>query len=114
MAPEPEAPSDDYDDLTVEEAKAAVRGGEIDASATLDYEREHKDRVTLTNWLEGRVVEADEDGTEPETVPVASRRPGMIAGMFFASGNETRVVEKTPRVEEAIATGDLRLLDREP
>lgn len=110
-----DAPADDYDEYTVKEAKAAVRDGDLDPAAALAYEREHKDRVTLTDWLDDRLPDVDDVADDgPEMVPVASTRTGMIAGMLFKSSNETRLVERTPRVEEAITQGDLRELDYEP
>lgn len=111
-----DAPVDDYDEFTVKEAKAAVRGGDLDPAAALAYESAHKDRVTLTSFLEDRLPDADDvaadDGTE--MVPVASTRTGLIAGVLFESAHETRVLERTARVEEAISKGDLRELDYEP
>lgn len=110
----PDAPADGYDEMTVEDVKSDVRDGKIDPAFALEYERDHKDRVTLTRWLDDRVVSPDEDGNEPEEVPVASHRPGMVAGLFFERAHEVKVVEKNKRVEEAIGKGDLRLLDYEP
>lgn len=107
-----DAPAENYDEYTVKEAKAAVRDGDLDPAAALAYEREHKDRVTLTRWLEDR-IEAQEE-TRPEMVPVANQRPGHVAGIHFERAHETRVVERTVRVEEAITKGDLRVLDHEP
>lgn len=113
----PDAPSDNYDDHTVKEAKAAVRAGELDPAAALAYERANKDRVTLTRFLEDRLPEINDAGGEADgykSVPVASTRTGLIAGILFETAHETRVLERTPRVEEAISKGDLRELDYEP
>lgn len=114
-----DAPVDDYDEYTVDDAKDAVRDGDLDPAAALEYERATKERVTLTRWLENRLEDlepqpVDADDGEPETVPVASTRKGSIAGIFFEYANDARVVERTARVEEAISDGDLRELDYEP
>lgn len=136
-------PAPDYDELTVGDVKDRVRDNELGPAAVLAYERDNKDRVTLTRWLEERAPplgdgdadadpepESDADAssaTQPspadapsaaddaddghETVTVASQRLGSIAGMHFDAAYETRVVARTPRVEEAISDGDLRVID---
>ncbi|MFB6076885.1 MAG: hypothetical protein ABEK12_02030 [Candidatus Nanohaloarchaea archaeon] len=46
---------------TVDEVKDAVRDGDIDAGSVLAAEQENKNRVTLVEWLEGRVA-GEHDG----------------------------------------------------
>lgn len=104
------APADDYDDLTVDDVKERVREGQLLAAAALEYERDHKDRVTLTSWLEGRLPPADADDGH-ETVTVAAQRVGSIAGFYFERAHATRTVDRNPRVEEAISDGDLRVIE---
>lgn len=105
-----------YDQFTVKDTKEAIRHSDgVDEAEVLAYERDHKDRVTLTRWLENRLegnAESDDDG--PEMVAVASTRSGMIAGILFEDAHETRVLERSARVEEAISDGYLRELEREP
>lgn len=49
-------PLDDYDDLTVEEAKARVRGlSTKEIEEVLDYEKRHENRKTLIEYLESRL-----------------------------------------------------------
>ena len=57
-----------YDDLTVPEAKELLAETSTDdLRGVLAYEKEHKDRVTLVEWIEDR-LEAELDAEVDEIV----------------------------------------------
>lgn len=102
---------DGYDDMTVEEVKDAVRNGDFTTDEIrdiLEYEEDHKDRVTITGWIEERYLPPAEDA-EPETVTVtAGEYIGYVAGLHFDRQFEHKTVEYNTRIEQAIEDGDLR------
>jgi len=62
----------------------------------IEFEREHKDRKTVLEPLERELV---------TVTPTEQRYAG---GCWFDDVDEQRVVCRTPRIERAIANGDLR------
>lgn len=133
---------DDYDEQTVPEVKETLASADYtdaELGSVLDYEREHKDRVTLIDHLEelredapparggrpehavdvdtseGYVERAETDhsrfdGARPEvTVTAASR--GYHGGEWFDDERTPHRVVRTPRIDEAIKEGDLQCID---
>ena len=106
-----ESPSEDYDELTVDEVKERVESGELDSGDVLEYETAHKDRITLTRWLDSPDPEMS-DG--PEEIVVAPTKRRRVAD-FWVDPDELyqpREVLRTPQIEEAIEAGDLQVVER--
>lgn len=114
-------PIDDFDELTVPEAKSAIEAAGLSARELRDlaeYEGDHKDRVTLTGWLLDHADEIDEDDAdvapetaaetrEPETVVVTAYSGGYHAGLWFDRPLTKKEVRRTTRIETAIEDGEL-------
>ena len=45
---------------TIDDVKALVEDGTVSAEQALEWEKANKDRVTLIEWLEGRLEDEDE------------------------------------------------------
>lgn len=105
-----EPPSEDYDDLTVDEVKTRVESDTLDPIDVADYERAHKQRVTLLRWLDNFV---NAWISNPETVRVAPMRKRRVATFWIDDDDlyEPMEVHRTPKVEEAIEEGDLQVID---
>ncbi|AAM88689.1 hypothetical protein PhiCh1p16 [Natrialba phage PhiCh1] len=65
----------------------------------LEYEREHKNRKTVIEPLERELL----------TVTTTGRN--YVAGLWFDSMSEEKVVRRTTRVEQAIEREELREVD---
>lgn len=105
----------DFDDLTVDEAKEHLADAdESDLRDVLVYERSHKDRVTLTRWIESRlgIDEVDEDEApeddEPDVIRVTNGEfTGYVAGETFRNPHETRVLPNNERTRQGLETGKI-------
>lgn len=106
-----EPPSEDYDDLTVDEVIQRVDDGEFDPVDTLDYEMENKNRVTLIRWLDNFMSDWLRHHGGIVVAPVKTRR---VATFWVDPEDLYRPmhVDHTPKVEEAIEAGHLQVLNR--
>lgn len=102
----------DFDDLTVDEAQERLADTTPGAlRGVLAYERSHKDRVTLTRWIEERLdldEDEDDEGDEPERIRVTNGSyTGYVAGLFFENPYQSRAVTRNARIERAIESGKI-------
>lgn len=113
-----------YDDLNVDEVREEIDKRPLSRTNLREiraYERENKDRVTVTRYIDDLLddqpdpeaesdVEVDEDDGK-ETVTVVPQRNGYIAGHFFDYAYTRREVVHDARVEAAIERGDLEVVE---
>jgi hypothetical protein len=91
---------DNYAEKNVEETLAAARRLDgADLVAFVAYERKHKNRTTVIDPLERQLV---------DVTPTDRQYAG---GLWFDDLNEVRTVARTTRVERAIETGALEVVD---
>lgn len=123
-----EPPTDDYDELTVEQVKARVReylsgygedygedygepGEEpLDPVDVYAYESENKQRVTLLRWLDDFVGDLEDE----EQITVAPTRKRRVATFWIDDDDlyKPMTVTRTPKIDEAIEAGALQVIDR--
>ena len=108
---------ENYEEKTVDETLEAV--ADFDRSELrefVQFERENKARVGVVRPLEQRLEsvgesESDTDDSDPDTVTVEHPRgTGYAAGHWFDIG-ETKTVERTTRIEQAIEADELEVID---
>ncbi len=100
---------ENYDELTVDETLDVV--SEFDDEKTeqfIKYERNHKDRTTVIEPLEKSLPnKADPSTDEPEMVTVTVETGNYGGGVFFDDATESKTVELTTRIEQALEDGNL-------
>ncbi|QHS17922.1 hypothetical protein GWK26_12620 [haloarchaeon 3A1-DGR] len=89
---------DNYPELNRDETIAAVSDFGADRlQEFIAFEREHKNRTTVVEPLERKLV---------TVTPAGGQK--YVAGLWFDDPDETQVTRRTTRVERAIANEDLR------
>lgn len=90
----------DYADKSVAEAlsEAEEMDGET-LARFIEFEEENQNRVTLLRSLRRKVVR------------VSPASAGYVGGQWFDEADETRWVRKDSRVESAIESGGLQVVD---
>ena len=85
---------DNYDDLNRDETLAAVSDFDGEQLAQfIEFERDHKDRVTVIEPLERELLE------------VTSTGRNYAAGIWFDDVEDTKLVRRSRRVDAAIDDG---------
>lgn len=103
---------ENYEELTVDETLEVVDElGDDEIEQFIEYERDHKNRTTVIDPLEELLSDSDESGdtgtAEPETVTVTVEVGNYGGGIFFDDATETKTVERTTRVQQALDNGNL-------
>jgi hypothetical protein len=90
---------DNYDDRNREKTLDAVSDFSAEQlEAFIEFEKAHKDRKTVVEPL------------ERELLTVTSTGRNYVAGLWFDSVDEEKVVRQSRRIEEAIDAGDLKVV----
>ena len=112
-----------YEDKTVEETLDAVSGSDPEViQEFIEFEKENKDRTTVIDPLEIELMSEEDDETDDEPEPDTSELAdevevtyagnyGYAGGMWFEDVDETRTVETTTRITEAIENGELEVVE---
>jgi len=90
---------DNYDDRNREETLDAVSDFSAEQlEAFIEFEKAHKNRKTVVEPL------------ERELLTVTSTGRNYVAGLWFDSVDEEKVVRQSRRIEQAIDAGDLEVV----
>jgi hypothetical protein len=88
---------ENYDERNRDETIEAVAEFDGERLAEfIEFEREHKDRVTVIEPLERKLVDVVPPG-----------RQQYVAGIWFDDPDEPETARRAPRIEAALAEGDL-------
>lgn len=92
---------ENYPDLNREETLDAVSGFSGQKLASfIEFEREHKDRVSVIEPLERQLIDVR---------PTGGRK--YVAGVWFDDPTESRTVRRSRRIEQAIDAGEIEVVD---
>jgi hypothetical protein len=93
----------DYENLNREETIAAVDDfGAEQLQEFIQFERSHKNRITVVEPLERELV----------TVRPTTEQP-YVAGIWFDDPSQAKTVRRSTRIDQALGDGDLEEVDRD-
>ncbi|MFB6294955.1 MAG: hypothetical protein ABEI97_04300 [Candidatus Nanohaloarchaea archaeon] len=99
----------DYDEVvegTIDEVKEAVQENDLDLEKVLEAEKSNKDRVTLVEWLEEQMEEADtETETTAQTVTSESAGGSLVDRVLRGATSHLFIAGLVIGVAVALAVG---------
>ncbi len=99
----------DYEEVvegTIDEVKEQVQDDDLDPEKVLEAEQANKDRVTLVDWLEERIDEAEETGTDTtDAAPSGDAGEGLPGRIIRGATSHLFIIGLIIGVAVALAVG---------